>query len=92
MKFLLNAKIFTVVPVIPYIIHMHSHSTTRLEAARCEGQLCAYLSDTELQTHLSTSLLSMEGVTDWSLQQAKATALSTALSVAADRITELGLR
>ena len=69
-----------------------THFTTRLEAARCEGQLCAYLSDTELRSHLSKSLLTMEGVTDWSLLQAKATALATALSVAADRISELGLR
>ena len=62
-----------------------------MEAARCEGQLCAHLSDSELQTHLSSSLLSMEGVTDWSLLQAKATALATALSVAAEKIVELGL-
>lgn len=34
----------------------------------------------------------MESVTDWSMLQGKATALGTALSVAADRIVELGLR
>ena len=52
----------------------------------------AHLSDAELQSHLSSSLLNMESVTDWSILQGKATALGTALSVAADRIVELGLR
>lgn len=63
-----------------------------MEAAHCEGQLCAHLSESELRSHLSSSLLTLEGVTDWSLLQAKATALATALDVAAERIEGLGLR
>ena len=64
----------------------------RLEAARCEGHLCAHLGDTELQSHLSSSLLNLDGVTDWSQLQAKATALATAVGVASERIMGLGLR
>ena len=64
----------------------------RLEAARCEGHLCAHLGDTELQYHLSSSLLNLDGVTDWSQLQAKATALATAVGVASERIVGLGLR
>ena len=64
----------------------------RMEAAECIGALCAHLSDQDLQSMMTDSLLESEGVSDWAVLQARATALSAALQSASTRISELGLR
>lgn len=64
----------------------------RMEAAGCIGALCAHLSDQDLQSMMTDSLLESEGVSDWAVLQARATALSAALQSASTRISELGLR
>lgn len=64
----------------------------RIEAAGCIGALCAYLGDQDLQSIMKDSLLESEGVSDWAVLQARATALSAALQSASTRISELGLQ
>ncbi len=65
---------------------------TRLEAARCVGALCAYLSDTQLQNTLATHVLDLDGISDWAVLQARAVTISSALLVASSRMVALGLR
>ncbi len=68
-----------------------SQETNRLEAARCLGVLSAHLPNPELCGILKGSLFVSEGVSDWAVLQARATALSTALKAAGGRVVELGM-
>ena len=68
------------------------HTFCRLESSCCVGALCAFISDEELLSLFQTSLLEREGVSDWAVLQARATSLSSALTIAPTRIIELGLR
>lgn len=65
--------------------------TNRLEAAQCLGVLCAHLPDPELLGVLKESLFVSEGVSDWAVLQARATALSVALKSVKGKIVELEL-
>ena len=60
--------------------------SNRLQAAQCTGVLCCHLSDDQLTSVLRDTLLQADGESDWSLLQARATALSAAVEAAAARI------
>ncbi len=66
-----------------------SQETNRLEAAQCLGALCAHLPVPELGRVLKETVFVSEGVSDWAVLQARATALSAALKSAGGRIVEL---
>ena len=51
-----------------------------------------YLGDSELTALLSETLLQAEGGADWSLLQARATALSAAVEAAGGRLEGLGMK
>ena len=56
------------------------------------GLLSSFLPDSELEQLLTSSILSLDTATDWAILQARATALSVTLDVAAQRIEGVGLK
>lgn len=66
--------------------------SVRIEAARCLGYLCHFISDESLANILQTTLLKVLGAKDWSTLQAQAKALSYVISNDHHRITQLGLQ
>lgn len=72
------------------VLENTANEGNRLQAAQCLGVLCAHLSDAELQS-LLTQILVVEGVSDWAVLQARATALSAAVQAASGRFVDLGV-
>jgi HEAT repeat protein len=63
----------------------------RLQAAQCIGVLCSHISDDQLTSVLRDTILRTDGEPDWSVLQARATALSAAVEAAASRIEGMGM-
>ena len=70
----------------PLSLSLSVQESNRLQAAQCTGVLCCHLSDDQLTSVLRDTLLQADGESDWSLLQARATALSAAVEAAAARI------
>ena len=75
---------------VQFVAVSHSQEGNRIQAAHCTGVLCAHLSDDQLTFVLRGTLLCTEGESDWSVLQARATALSAAMETAFGRLQTTG--
>uniref|UniRef100_A0A8C6GXV6 Stalled ribosome sensor GCN1 n=1 Tax=Mus spicilegus TaxID=10103 RepID=A0A8C6GXV6_MUSSI len=64
----------------------HDEDNTRISTAGCLGELCAFLTDEELNTVLQQCLLADVSGIDWMVRHGRSLALSVAVNVAPSRL------
>ncbi|KAI6049711.1 GCN1 [Marmota monax] len=64
----------------------HDEDNTRISAAGCLGELCAFLTEEELNTVLQQCLLADVSGIDWMVRHGRSLALSVAVNVASSRL------